>query len=109
MCRKNHDATCLSTYVQSYFRIEHQFDVSRYCFTPPPSVESAVIIMKPNPTVSLACVKDPQGYRSFLRMCFNSKNQSLRKNMKRWNELSSIDLSCRPWELSSEDYMEIFS
>lgn len=107
--RKKHDSTFLSTFVQSYFHIEYQFNVSRYCFSPPPSVESAVITMKPNPSVSPACIANPQKYQSFLRACFRSKNQSLRKNLKRWNESVQTDLSCRPWELSSEEYMKLFS
>ena len=73
MVSKKHDSTFLSTFVQSYFHIEYQFNVSRYCFSPPPSVESAVITMKPNPSVSPACIANPQKYQSFLRACFRSK------------------------------------
>lgn len=87
--RKKHDSTFLSTFVQSYFHIEYQFNVSRYCFSPPPSVESAVITMKPNPSVSPACIANPQKYQSFLRACFRSKNQSLRKNLKRMERIST--------------------
>lgn len=137
ICRQCHQSTLLSTFVQSYFSIQHQFDVSRHCFTPPPSVTSSVFTLHPlhhdqeeesKRSSNLLFLKDPTRYYHFLQGCFQSKNQSLQKNLLRWSgqrKPTSIDNhesiqplllelereghgNVRPWELSSEVYIRLF-
>ena len=76
-------------------------------------------------------LQNPVGYEQFLKACFQSKNQSLRKNLLRWyNQINdsvefsstpnqTIDLemglkkegitNTRPWEIASEVYVRLFS
>ena len=89
-CRRCHDATFLSVFVQSFFEVRRCFRVSRSCFVPPPHVESTVLRLVPNPCTPEGCKLDPERYRSFLRACFSSKNQVLSKVFARkdvWNRL----------------------
>jgi len=97
----------LSVALQTRFRMEKLFNVSKGAFRPPPKVESAVVRMEP-----LADAQALEGTRfdELLRGAFSSRRKQLRNALPLeaadFTQLR-IDPSARPENLSPADYVRI--
>lgn len=113
-CAKPHtkDYGYFTVYLNYYFEVFKEFEVSRKCFDPVPNVDSCVVHFKRKKSVSL----DQKLYFSFLKQCFSNKRKTLHNNLKSydWNLIQSIlkkydiSLSVRAEELPSYILEDLF-
>lgn len=78
----------ITAYLNYYYNIKKMFDVSRYCFTPKPNVDSAIISMEKINRDNL--VKDEVYFNKFLKDCFKFKRKTLKNNLKGY-DLSAVE------------------
>lgn len=65
----------LSAWIQSFCKVEKGFVVTPSAFTPPPKVDSEVIILKPVPKTELP--KDPINLAKVIKICFQQRRKQL--------------------------------
>ena len=70
----------LSVWMQSFFRVEYAFDVSRNVFQPRPGVTSAVLILTPRPASERPAY--PEGLSRLIRHCFQKRRKQLGRILK---------------------------
>jgi len=83
----------MSVLLQAYYSIEFLFKVPPGVFTPPPRVMSAVIRLKRNATLRLAC--DERLFVQVVKQAFNTRRKTLRNALKNLNlpaEISALDI-----------------
>lgn len=105
---KNKDYGILSVFAQFYTECELLFKVSRNCFYPKPSVDSAVVQLH---FKDLLPQCDEQLFRSIVRSTFNTRRKTLRNGLKSLVLNDAVldqvefDLKKRPEELSVQDFL----
>jgi 16S rRNA (adenine1518-N6/adenine1519-N6)-dimethyltransferase len=67
----------LSVGVQAVCQVERLFTVRAGAFSPPPTVQSAVVRLTPRPTPLLPCA-ELAAFRSFVTACFSRRRKQLR-------------------------------
>jgi len=91
----------LSVALQARFRMEKLFNVAPGAFRPPPKVESAVVRLRPLPTL-LKIDED------LLRRAFSARRKQLRNALPDVDfARAGIDPQLRPENLSPEDYARL--
>lgn len=105
---KNYGA--LAVTAQTFLESRKEFEVSRKCFFPEPSVDSTVVTLVKRETDL------PQAeFRAFVAECFRSKRKTLANNLKSAGYVLGvlagigIDPASRPEELSPETWRELFA
>ena len=97
----------LSVALQTRFRMQKLFNVSKGAFRPPPKVESAVVRMEP---LAEAPALENTRFDDLLRGAFSSRRKQLRNALPLaaadFTKLG-IDPSARPENLSPADYVRI--
>jgi 16S rRNA (adenine1518-N6/adenine1519-N6)-dimethyltransferase len=97
----------LSVALQTRFRMEKLFNVSKGAFRPPPKVESAIVRMEP---LADAAALEGTRFDELLRGAFSSRRKQLRNALPLeaadFTRLR-IDPSARPENLSPRDYVRI--
>ena len=103
----------LSVWLQSFVRPQLVFAVGPGAFTPPPKVDSALVLFEPLPPAQRA--QKPGSLASLLRTCFQNRRKQLRRIFRMHNaeyalpilrELG-IDPSSRPEQLAPELFQEL--
>ena len=97
----------LSVALQTRFRMEKLFNVSKGAFRPPPKVESAVVRMEP---LSNAPALENTRFDDLLRGAFSSRRKQLRNALPLAAAdfaTLGIDPSARPENLAPADYVRI--
>lgn len=106
----------LALSVQYYANIEVLFTVSRHCFSPKPSVESAVIRLTPRPTtlapdeerrLFLLMAAAFKGKRKRLVSTFAACTSMTKKEVETLFLREKISLTARPQELSLEQWIQL--
>ncbi len=69
----------LSVLLQAYYDIEYLFTVPPGVFNPPPKVQSAVIRLRRNGTVRLAC--DEVLFKQIVKATFNQRRKTIRNSL----------------------------
>jgi 16S rRNA (adenine1518-N6/adenine1519-N6)-dimethyltransferase len=87
-----------SVLLQAYYDIEYLFTVPPEVFTPPPKVDSGVIILKRNKTKKLDC--DEVLFKQVVKMAFNQRRKTMRNSLK-----AMINERNFPYQ----DYSELFA
>jgi 16S rRNA (adenine1518-N6/adenine1519-N6)-dimethyltransferase len=99
----------LSVLLQAYFDIQSLFKVSPGVFTPPPNVMSAVIRLKRNQVVELAC--DERLFVQVVKQGFNNRRKTLRNALKNLNlspEIVQLELlDKRAEQLSVNSFIDL--
>ena len=101
----------LSVMIQYTCEVKLLFDVPPACFSPPPKVMSAVMILKPH-HVKPFVARDEKVFADLVRAAFSQRRKTLRNTLKEWvsetlwGELG-IDPSRRAQELGVEDFVRI--
>jgi 16S rRNA (adenine1518-N6/adenine1519-N6)-dimethyltransferase len=107
---KNKEYGILSIFTQFYTDCEMLFKVSRNCFYPKPSVDSAIVQL--NFKDHLPQV-DEKLFRSIVRTTFGKRRKTLRNGLKSLELDDTIldqipfDLKRRPEELSVEEFLDL--
>jgi len=104
------DYGILSISSQSYAKAEYLFEITRGNFSPPPSVDSAVV--KLTFFSALEGVADEQLYRRLIRNVFNYRRKMLRNSLSSMMEITSeelagIDLTRRPESLAIDEFKQL--
>ena len=99
----------LSVLLQAYYDIDYLFKVPPGVFTPPPKVLSAVIRLKRNKVVALAC--DEELFVRIVKQGFNTRRKTLRNALKNLNlaaEISALKImDKRAEQLSVEEFVNL--
>jgi 16S rRNA (adenine1518-N6/adenine1519-N6)-dimethyltransferase len=98
----------LSVLLQAYYHVDYLFHVPSTVFSPPPRVQSAVIRLRRNGTVHLAC--NEELFLKTVKMCFNQRRKMLRNSVRSAFGLKNDDnpeLKHRPEELSVERFVAL--
>ena len=99
----------LSVLLQAYYNIEYLFTVPPGVFTPPPKVMSAVIRLKRNNVLALAC--DETFFTQVVKQAFNTRRKTLRNALKNLNlpaEIAALAImDKRAEQLSVEDFVNL--
>ena len=98
----------LSVLLQAYYHVDYLFHVPATVFSPPPRVQSAVIRLRRNSTVHLAC--DEELFFKTVKRCFNQRRKTLRNSVRSAFGLKNDDypeLTRRPEELSVERFVAL--
>lgn len=98
----------LSVLLQAYYQIKYLFTVPEHVFSPPPKVKSAVIQLRRNETISLACDEDL--FLRVVKACFNQRRKTLRNSVRAAFTLRSEDhpdLHLRPEQLSVSQFISL--
>jgi 16S rRNA (adenine1518-N6/adenine1519-N6)-dimethyltransferase len=107
---KNKEYGILSVFTQFYTECEMLFKVSRNCFYPKPSVDSAVVRL--NFKGQLPQV-DEKLFRSIVRATFGKRRKTLRNGLKSLELEDAVldqipfDLKRRPEDLSVDEFMNL--
>jgi 16S rRNA (adenine1518-N6/adenine1519-N6)-dimethyltransferase len=99
----------LSVLIQAWYNVEYLYTVSRGVFAPPPKVESGVIRVTRNKTISLPC--DESLFVKVVKAGFNQRRKTLNNSLKVLG-LGTISLpekfaKERPEQLSVADFVEL--
>jgi len=97
----------LSVMLQTRFRMQRLFNVSRGAFRPPPKVESALVRLEPLGT-PLAC--DETRFAEIVRGAFSARRKTLRNALPLRPEdypALGLDPQLRPENLAPADYVRI--
>jgi 16S rRNA (adenine1518-N6/adenine1519-N6)-dimethyltransferase len=103
----------LSVWLQSFVRPQFVFAVGPGAFTPPPRVDSALVLFEPLPPAQRA--QKPGALASLLKMCFQNRRKQLQRIFRMHaaeyalpilQELA-IDPSSRPEQLAPELFQEL--
>jgi 16S rRNA (adenine1518-N6/adenine1519-N6)-dimethyltransferase len=103
----------LSVWLQSFMRPQLVFTVGPGAFTPPPKVDSAVVLFVPLPLAQRA--QQPEALASLLKMCFQSRRKQLRSIFRMHNQEYAlpilreldIDPQSRPEHLAPKFFQEL--
>jgi 16S rRNA (adenine1518-N6/adenine1519-N6)-dimethyltransferase len=89
-CAKPHtkEYGYFTVFLNYYFEVFKEFDVSRNCFDPIPKVDSTVVHFKRKKNLDV----DTKSYFHFLKQCFANKRKTLHNNLKNydWSLLLSV-------------------
>jgi len=99
----------LSVMLQTVFRVEKLFEVSRGAFQPPPKVDSALVRLVPLADSPLAGI-DAEAFRRIVTGAFTARRKQLRNALPLAPEdFAALDLdpTLRPENLSPADYVRI--
>ena len=100
----------LSVWIQSYVRPHFAFVVPPGAFTPPPRVDSAVVIFEPLPSANWP--ENPAALSKTLKLCFQQRRKQLQSILKRGGFADAADCltslglkpEARPEELSVPEF-----
>jgi 16S rRNA (adenine1518-N6/adenine1519-N6)-dimethyltransferase len=98
----------LSVFLQAFYSAGYLFSVSNKVFSPPPKVQSAVILLKRNRVTDLGCDEDL--FFRVVKACFNQRRKTLRNSVRSAFELNNYDydqLHLRPEQLSVEGFVNL--
>lgn len=99
----------LSVLLQAFFEIEYLFTVPPHVFDPPPKVNSAVIRLKRNETLSLDC--DEKLFKRVVKEGFGKRRKTLRNALKGLNLPTSLTeektFDLRAEQLSVNDFVTL--
>jgi 16S rRNA (adenine1518-N6/adenine1519-N6)-dimethyltransferase len=103
----------LSVWLQSFVRPGLVFAVGPGAFTPPPRVDSALVLFEPLPSAQRA--RKPRTLASLLKICFQNRRKQLRSIFRMHNaeyalpilQELAIDPSSRPEQLAPELFQEL--
>jgi 16S rRNA (adenine1518-N6/adenine1519-N6)-dimethyltransferase len=98
----------LSVLLQAFYDIDYLFSVGPQVFHPPPRVQSAVLHLRRNSTVSLDC--DENLFFRVVKTAFNQRRKTLRNSLKSAFQLSEPGLeifSLRPEQLPVDGFVEL--
>jgi 16S rRNA (adenine1518-N6/adenine1519-N6)-dimethyltransferase len=107
---KNKEYGILSIFTQFYTDCEILFKVSRNCFYPKPSVDSAVVRLNFKDTLPQV---DEKLFRSVVRATFGKRRKTLRNGLKSLElddeilDLVPFDLKKRPEDLSVDEFLSL--
>ncbi len=93
---KKHGIT--SVLLQAYYDIDYLFTVPPEVFTPPPKVDSGIIILKRNQTKKLDC--DEGLFKRVVKMAFNQRRKTLRNSLK---------AMINEYDFPYQEYAELFA
>jgi len=101
----------LSVMTQYLCAVENLFDVPPESFDPRPKVDSAIVRLTPHKTLPFTA-HHPDKLSHLVKTAFAQRRKTLRNNLKNLNETFDfetldIDLSCRPENVSLEQYVTI--
>ncbi|MDA7804074.1 16S rRNA (adenine(1518)-N(6)/adenine(1519)-N(6))-dimethyltransferase RsmA [Crocinitomix sp.] len=101
-----------SVLLQAFYDIDYLFTVPPDVFTPPPKVDSGVIILKRNETKKLAC--DEKLFKRVVKLAFNQRRKTMRNSLKSMINEQEIDITeyvelfaRRPESLSVQEFVEL--
>lgn len=104
----------LSVWIQSFCKIEKGFIVGPLAFSPPPKVDSEVIVFTPLAKEKLP--KDPQNLSRLIKICFQQRRKQIHGVLQKalphnynadiWETLG-IDMHCRAETLSPQDFQRL--
>jgi 16S rRNA (adenine1518-N6/adenine1519-N6)-dimethyltransferase len=98
----------LSVLLQTFYTVEHLFNVGPHVFIPPPKVNSSVIRLRRNERQGLAC--DEAMYFKVVKTAFNQRRKTLRNALKPLgaeHDPSSNLMHLRPEQLGVEDFIRL--
>ncbi|GAA5044120.1 ribosomal RNA small subunit methyltransferase A [Marivirga lumbricoides] len=99
----------LSVLLQAYYEVEYLFEVPPHVFNPPPKVTSAVLRLKRNDTIELAC--DEKLFFRVVKQGFNNRRKTLRNALKSFEmpeEVKALSvMDKRAEQLSVSDFVEL--
>lgn len=102
------DYGIISVFAQAYYSTKYLFDVGKHCFTPPPNVESGVILLKRLPQQTLSC--NEKLFTEIVKTTFNNRRKMLRNTLLPFLDKEHLQDSFferRPETLSVQDFIEI--
>lgn len=101
-----------SVLLQAFYDIDYLFTVPPEVFTPPPKVDSGVIILKRNKVKELAC--DEKLFKIVVKLAFNQRRKTMRNSLKSMIIEKEIDINDhvelfarRPESLSVQEFVEL--
>ncbi len=101
------DYGILSVLLQAFYTVEYLFTVEPDVFDPPPKVRSAVIRVRRNEVMNLAC--DEVMFKKVVKQGFNMRRKTLRNALKSlnlpMNDVPSATLDKRAEQLSVSDFV----
>ncbi|MDR0466120.1 MAG: 16S rRNA (adenine(1518)-N(6)/adenine(1519)-N(6))-dimethyltransferase RsmA [Deltaproteobacteria bacterium] len=103
----------LSVWVQSFLQARLAFEVGAGAFTPPPKVDSAVVVFAPLPLAQRA--RRPEALAAVLKMCFQNRRKQLQRIFRMHNRENAlpvlreldIDPQSRPEHLAPKLFQEL--
>jgi len=104
----------LSVWIQSYCKVEKGFVVEPHAFSPPPKVDSALIVLTPLPKENLP--KDPQNLARLIKICFQQRRKQMHGVLQKalphsYNasilETLGIDIHARAETLSPQTFQRL--
>jgi 16S rRNA (adenine1518-N6/adenine1519-N6)-dimethyltransferase len=99
----------LSVLLQAYYEVEYLFEVPPHVFNPPPKVTSAVLRLKRNDTVTLAC--DEKLFFRVVKQGFNNRRKTLRNALKTFEMSDEVKalavMDKRAEQLGVPDFVEL--
>lgn len=84
------DYGLLTVITQLRADVQVLFSVPPAAFSPPPKVDSAVVVLTPKPEQSGPMLSEP-GFVEFLGLCFRQKRKTLRNNLKGVYDVRLLD------------------
>lgn len=103
----------LSVFVQYHCEVNHELEVTRESFSPPPKIDSSVIKLTPLARPK-AVVEDEKIFFQIAHAAFLHKRKTLKNNLKQWQKqfrvehdkikLAGIDLNRRGETLSIQEF-----
>ncbi len=96
--------TFISALAQSFYTIRRICNIPKSSFSPPPKVESTIIVM-----VKKQKTPEPGGYALFLRRLFTSPNKTVRYALRSLQDVRAEILQKRVRDLSTDEILEIYS
>jgi 16S rRNA (adenine1518-N6/adenine1519-N6)-dimethyltransferase len=101
----------LSVMIQSYFKVTPLFLVPPTAFDPPPKVESAILRLIPDDTLS-KLINDHKAYEDLVRQAFSQRRKTIKNNLKNLCTAeqiiaAGIDPGQRSEELAVEDFFRL--
>ena len=110
---KTRDYSSITVFLNYYFDIIKQFEVSRNCFTPKPNVDSVVITLQKKK--EKYHVNNEEFFFEFVREAFKYKRKNLRNNLKKYDLVTiekilnkyNKDLTSRAEELDISIFVDI--
>lgn len=101
----------LSVMIQTYFKVTPLFIVPANAFSPQPKVESAILRLVPDDSLSSEVI-DHKAYEDLIRMAFSQRRKTIKNNLKELctsEQLTAagIDPGQRSEELSVADFLRL--
>lgn len=113
-CAKPHtkDYGYFTVFLNYYFEVSKEFDVSRHCFDPVPKVDSSVVHFKSKEKADV----DTKLYFKFLKQCFANKRKTLKNNLKNYDwslmlailEKHGYKETVRAEEINEDVFLELY-